>query len=313
MNTYQIDQTDKDIIWALDKNARFSATQIGQLIGVSKQVVSYRLRRLTKLGILDLFSVIISKPLLGYFHCQIYLNLNENISRAEIEKKLLNITGLHWEALTKGDYNLVIFFLVKNLQECQEINQKIINSFESQISSKEILLTAKTHFLNHGYITHEPKVIVSTDSPSEPIKLKARDYELINALKEKGRMQINKLAEKINMAPITIRQRIAYLKRKGVITAFKTRINHSLLGFKHYMILISLSNLKLAEKENINKSLINLGSTIRLTETIGKWDLILDLILDQKSSPEDTISPIVKNFKVLEINQVLPINTVIYK
>jgi DNA-binding Lrp family transcriptional regulator len=318
---YQLDEIDREIIWALDDNARLSATKISQLIGVSKQRVAFRIRRMTNLGILDLFSAIIDKTKLGYFHCQIYLKFKKVPSEEIIFNKLKKIPSLHWEGITSGNYNLVIFFLVKSLEECWQVYQKIIGQFSNEIIKKEILLTSKTYFLNHSYITGAPKRISVSEFPHRAIKLKQRDLSLINAIKEHGRIKINELAKKINITPYTIRQRIAYLRKKGVITAFRIRINHAVLGFKHYMISLNLPGMLDSQKEQLIQSFIKEKETIRLTETVGKWDLICDLILSPDKSPKEWL----KNFltreqfsksristNILEVKKVLPINTVTY-
>jgi DNA-binding Lrp family transcriptional regulator len=55
------------------------------------------------------------------------------------------------------------------------------------------------------------------------------------------------------MTPYTIRQKIAYLKRKGVIEGFKIRFSNNLLGFRRYMILISLTENNNFQKKQVGK------------------------------------------------------------
>lgn len=317
----KIDEIDRNILLKLDENARLSATDISRWLGVSKQRVAFRIRRLVKLGILDLFSTIISKTKLGYFHCQIYLKFRKSPTEQGVFQKLKKIPQLHWEGVTKGNYNLVIFFLVKTMEECWLVYEKIINQFSDNLLKKEIMLTSKTYFLNHSYITDAPRRISISEFPHKEIKLKKRDLDLINAIKEHGRIQINQLAQKIMSTSYTVRQRIAYLKRKGVISAFKVRINHMALGFKHFFVMLKLTGISSSQKESIIQALAQEKETIRITETIGQWDLVVDLILLADKKPTEWLRDFLakKQFllaniqsNILEIKKVLPINTVIY-
>lgn len=317
---YHLDKIDREIIWALDKNARYSTTKIGQLIGLSKQKVSFRIRRMVKLGILNLFSTIIAKEKLGYFHCQIYLKFKKKTTESFFVINLKKIPSIHWVAMTKGSYDLVIFLMVKSIAECWKLYQKIIDQFSEKLVKKEILLSTVTYHFNHSYITFSPKEISISEFPSKKIKLKKRDFDLINAIKENGRIQIKKLSQKIKITPFTIRQRIAYLKRKGVIQAFRVRINDHLLGYKRYLIMFRLLMNKPFLKKALIRNLIQDKSIHRLIEVIGKWDLVFDLVLEFKEKPTNWL----KNFllqkkflkiksNILEIKKVLPLNTVIYK
>lgn len=47
-----IDVKDKKILYLLDTNSRMSLTQIGKKVGLRKNVVSYRLKRLIQKGIM---------------------------------------------------------------------------------------------------------------------------------------------------------------------------------------------------------------------------------------------------------------------
>lgn len=316
---YQLDQIDREILYVLDKNARASATQISQQIGVSKQRVSFRIRKMIKLGILDLFSTVIAKTKLGYFHCQTYLKLKNTLPEKVIFERLKKIPALHWVSITKGDYTLVIFMMVKSLEECWKAYQKIIDQFSDDLIQKEILLSSTTYHLNYSYITGVPKRAVISEFPRREVKLKQRDFDLINAIKENGRIQINQLAQKIGSTPYTVRQRIAYLKRKGIIQAFKVRINTNLIGFRHFLVLFSLSKTNPLFKKQLIQDLIQDRATHRIVETIGKWDLICDLILKSEEKAKDWLKKILTRNQfarpsttILEIKKILPINTVVY-
>lgn len=315
-----IDETDRLIIRALDNNARSSATQISQWLGESKQKVAWRLRRLMKLGILDIASAIIAKTRLGYFHGQIYLKIDCLPPEKEILNQLSSIPSLHWESIAVGRYNLIIFIMVKTLAEYWQVYNQIINAFATALTDKEILLSSTTHFSNLSYLTGEPKRTAISEFPKEEIKLKSRDLALINALKEHGRININALARQLHASPHTVAQRLAYLRRLKMITAYKVRINHNLLGFKDYFILLALPRLAQKEKNILIEQFNMDKSTIRLTETIGSYDMVVEVVFPPSEKPHLWLKDILKKnnissfrYHILSIKKVLPINTVVYR
>jgi len=315
---YQLDQIDKEIIWVLDENARHSVSRISQLIGCSKQKVSYRLRKMIKLGILNLFSTIINKTKLGYFPCQIYLKFKKTPSCKEVLKKLEKIPSLHWEGLVEGDYDLIIFIMIKSLEECWKVYQTIIDKFSDSLVKKEILLSSTTYHFNHSYLTKAPRKISISEFPHRQTELKQRDLKLINAIKENGRIQINQLAKQIKITPYTIRQRIAYLKRRGVIEGFKIRINDNLIGFCRYIILFSLVEANSYQKKHFLKILIKNKRVHRIIETIGKWDLVCDIVLPKKENPKSWLKKILRKASlknktsILKTKEIFKINSVVY-
>ena len=71
MNT--IDVKDRKILYQLDMNARQSFSQIGKKVGLPKTVVSYRVKKMQKNGIINNFYTVIDTFKLGYSSYRIYL------------------------------------------------------------------------------------------------------------------------------------------------------------------------------------------------------------------------------------------------
>src|SRR3989338_176147 len=309
-----LDEIDRKILEKLDENARSTPTQIAVWLGESKQLVSYRIRKMIDRGIIDLVSAIIESANLGYFHCQIYLKLSGSRNTADIMNKLAAIPSLHWEAMSPS-YDLIIFFLARTINECLDTYQNILNTFSGQISAKDILISGKTYYLNHRYITGAKPIVSINAVPKKVIELKKRDLDIINSIKENGRIQINNIAKKITLSPFTIKQRIAYLRRKGVIKAFKLRLNDPLLGYKHYMALISLPTKSIRRKEAVIRELISSSASTRIIESIGTWDIEVDFILEKNILPKEWLSKILFKaespnirYKIIRIEKVLHVN-----
>src|SRR4030042_4038990 len=69
-----IDLKDRKILYELDLNCRQSNTQIGKKVGLKKDVVSYRIKRMQDEGIIRNFLTAINTFKLGYQVYRIYIN-----------------------------------------------------------------------------------------------------------------------------------------------------------------------------------------------------------------------------------------------
>ena len=64
----KIDAKDRRILYELDKNCRQSNSQIGKKVGLGRDVVSYRIDKLMKQGVIDNFFTVIDT-----FRCCVFI------------------------------------------------------------------------------------------------------------------------------------------------------------------------------------------------------------------------------------------------
>ena len=73
-NMVTIDLKDRKILYELDLDARQSLTQIGKKVGLKKDVISYRIKRMQDEGVIKNFWTAINTFKLGYQVYRIYIN-----------------------------------------------------------------------------------------------------------------------------------------------------------------------------------------------------------------------------------------------
>lgn len=317
---YKLDKLDRRILEILDENARTSLTQIAHLLGISKQLVSFRLKRLEGRKIIDQYSAYLDRSKLGYYHYQLYLKLAKDFASKSLIKILCKVPSIHWVAQASGTYNLIVYFLVKNLEECYLTYNAIIKIFSGLIQKKELLLTSRAHYFNQRSITYAQKKLSTLQQPTKIFKLKPRDYALINAIKENARIEIKQLAKQVDLSEYTTRQRLNYLIKIKIIREFKPRINYQTLGYTHYQISIYSNKLSSLEKRQLFKKIIISKESLRVTEVIGKWDLNCDVVLPSGKNPSQWLRKLVGkkllesliSTDILELRKVPAVNTVVY-
>jgi len=106
----KLDAKDKALLLRLDFHARDSLTQLGKHLGISKQAVDYKLRRLEKLKVIDNYTVLVNMPQLGYIFCRLLLTLKGHSENTinELNRYLQEDGHSFWILEMQGQYDYLI-------------------------------------------------------------------------------------------------------------------------------------------------------------------------------------------------------------
>ena len=234
-----IDLKDRKILYQLDLNCRQSNAQIGKKVGLSKQVVDYRIKRMEEDGVITGYYTAINTYKLGYYVFRIYINLIDVTTKikTDIIQYFVNNKDA-WAVLTsKGPVDLDVILWVKDLYEFNRywINtlQRYGNYFSQSIISilTHVISCKKTYLLDSGS-TSSDREFYQTSCEGEPIPIDELDYRILNEIALKARIPLLDLAKRINCSPQTVNYRIKHLMQKDIIQAFRIGINHAKLGMQ---------------------------------------------------------------------------------
>jgi Lrp/AsnC family transcriptional regulator, leucine-responsive regulatory protein len=115
--TLKITETDLKIIKALQVDARASYTNIAQEIGVSKNIVSTRVRLLKEKGIINGSLLLINLSKFG-FGCLASLSIKAIPSKVDdVMKNIRSLKGVAISASTMGSYNLIVILFMQDNEE----------------------------------------------------------------------------------------------------------------------------------------------------------------------------------------------------
>jgi len=322
MEQFKIDEKDRKILVELQKDSRASFSEIGKKVGLPKNVVAYRVKRMVDSGFLTLFCAVISKTQLKYRYYKLFLkfhNFDEKIENKLLEH-LKKRKGIHWVGSLNGCYDFCIIFLAKSVQEVGEAYFQIINNFSKYIFEKDLSISIKDIYKPFNYIFSPNTVeLHKKKSPSKSFRLTENDTRIINSIKQNSRASVLDLSKKLKLSPKTIRIRIRELIKNQVIAGFKIRINHKMLGFHHFDTFLNLTDITEKKEDEIIDFISQFPSTVHIVKEIGKYDLEFESILRSHFELYEIISKIKnkfpKNIQKIEsalIYKVHDINTVKY-
>lgn len=99
------------------------------------------------------------------------------------------------------------------------------------------------------------------------------DKEILRLLQKDGRMPYKDIAEKINKAPATVKNRISKMMDMGIVRAFVPLLNYKALGYGVSAVI--LIQAKPGRINDLIKILLNEGNINFVYEITGEYDVII--------------------------------------
>lgn len=296
------DTKDRKILAELDINARQSNNQIGKKVGLSKEVVKYRIDRLIEEGVIFRFHTVINYFKLGIVKFKLYLRLtNANKEkREEIAQYFHNHPKTEWVVLTTGRWDLISGFLVHNINEFDEEVQIVLNKFSPFIQEKVVTATLYLAHETRGFLKEKTNKeflrIIYHTSKDKQEKIDIIDEEILRIIANNARISIIEIAKKIEKTPRIIQYRLKELERKKIILAYKVHLNPRKMERIFCKAIIYLSH---PIKERLNsfiKYTSSIPGAIWPQRVMGNWDFELDLELQDYDEFQEIILDLKEKF-----------------
>jgi Lrp/AsnC family transcriptional regulator for asnA, asnC and gidA len=108
------------------------------------------------------------------------------------------------------------------------------------------------------------------------MKLDELDHSIVMALQENGRMPLSEIARRTGVAPATVHERLAKLRRGGVVLGFAVRLDSRVLGYT----VTALIHLRTELAEKVEKTVADLRAIPEVEEVhvvSGEYDLVVKM------------------------------------
>ena len=131
---------DRKILYELSKNSRFSISTISKKVGLSRDVVSYRLNNMIKDGLVPGFTLFVNTSRLGLIKHVIYLKL-QNVGKDEETKivdRLVQEKNIVWVTTCSGNWDIGIIILSKDLVNFNQTFNKVMTICENNLKDYTI-------------------------------------------------------------------------------------------------------------------------------------------------------------------------------
>ncbi|MFA5856759.1 MAG: Lrp/AsnC family transcriptional regulator [Candidatus Pacearchaeota archaeon] len=291
----KLDQKDYEILRELDYDFSSSFSKIGKKVKLSKNSVALRYDKLKKVLLHNLVGINTKK--IGYTEIKVYYSFdffNEE-SEKQIKKEMIKYKNIVWAARYYGNYDLCILFLVDNINDfiiqLNRFNQK----FAAKINQKDIEIVSKAYYFRYNFL-HEKSIpdYVLIKESEKPIKLTEIDRKLLKIMRFEPRISIIQLAEKLNLSPKTVSNKIKDLENKKIITGYFISLDCSKFNHQTFNLLIQLKNHKI--ENDFEKYIIGMKNIKYIEKMTGTWDYQIDMIYPNMLELQKKIESIKENF-----------------
>lgn len=299
---HKLDKKDRKILAELDFNARQSNNQIAKKVGLSKEVVKYRIDRMVKNKLIYRFHTVINYFKLGISKFKLYLRFT-NVNKEKLEEVaqyFYKHNNTEWVVLTTGRWDLIAGFLVHNVNEFDDEFQELLNKYSKYIQEKAVTTTLYLAHETRGFLEEEKekrisKVVYHTSKDKQE-KIDEIDEKILRILANNARIPVTEIAEMIKTTPRVVQYHIRELEKKKIILTYRVHLEAKEMNRIFCKALIYLSN---PTQERLN-AFINYASSIPGAvwpqRVMGNWDFELDMELNNYDEFQDIILDLKEKF-----------------
>ncbi|MFH1803155.1 MAG: winged helix-turn-helix transcriptional regulator [archaeon] len=308
----KLDLKDKKLLTALDENARYSNAQLARKVGLSKPAVEYRIQRFHKNNVIFSHYTVINVTKLGYSQYKIYLKF-QNTS-IENENKIISYwtkdPNSVWVGQIRGIWDLAVSVLAKSNFEFGSILSAFMNKFSQFVLEKDVLLTEYSPIYAREYLSEtEPSEFVY-GVPSKNYILNETDRKIVKILSNNAKIPIVDLAKKTALSRDNVTYRIKKLTEEGIIVQYRTYLNLSELGIRHYKIIFRTKNLSPQEENRVKQYVKDHKQSTQFLKLIGSYDMEIEFEVENEDELysilqdiREKFSNIIRDFGIIRITK----------
>jgi len=291
-----MDVKDKKILSELAQNSRIPLTQLSKKVGVSREVIDYRLKKLEE-KIIKKYSSQINIGVIGFQRTGCYISL-QNCSlkdEQEVLEFLIEHKFISAISINIGKYDFVFDIFYKNNEQLQQTTIEIENFFKEKL--KEFFFVSipikQKIFYNKLF---ERKEKLTSQKTITNIKIDKIDLVILRLLNNNSRESLVNLSDKVNLKANAIGYRIRELEKKNIIEQSTIFIDFEELGFDIYNIQIKTKVAK--DHKKIIQFLENQKSVFYYYQYFGNkdWDIDIGAIIKHKKELKELIQEIKQKF-----------------
>lgn len=304
----KIDHRDREILRLLNKNSREPDSAIARRLKISKQAVSYRIRKMQENGIIKNFYTEFNLSRLGYNSYYIFLELEKITNRTEQEiiTEIIREANIGWVINGVGKSNIILLVYARTLGEFEESYIRIKNICSQYLRDANFAILTKSQKLSYRFLDVDFESMQA--EKLQETNLDDFDIKLMREIAHDAREKVVDIARNAKISSDIVRYRLKKLQNSGIINGFRTKLDISRLGFQWYLLLFRLQPINDSIRKKLIGYLINQKETYYLTSTIGNYDLMVDLHVASSADVRDFIFRLrdkfpeaIKNFESLLI------------
>jgi DNA-binding Lrp family transcriptional regulator len=294
----KLDLKDRKILYQLDINSRQSFSQIGKKVGLNRDVVAARVKKLHERGIILNFSINFDYFRLGFLPLRFYIKFQ--YVNNEIKKEIIDYfvkskyTIVVWTL--EGSFDLLVLTLVKNISDFYPFWKKTLEKYGDYFEKHEYSNYVGESIYRKSFLIDEKddRIKFILRRRGEKVEYDEVDFQILKLLSDNSRIPTIDIANKLNLTTKTVNERIKRLIKSGIILRFDVVIDWNKLGYHFFKI-----DFYLKEYSKINQIVkyIEMNPNLAYVDyTIGYADLELEFYLSSIGHLHQIVEELYKKF-----------------
>ncbi|MBI5066148.1 Lrp/AsnC family transcriptional regulator [Candidatus Woesearchaeota archaeon] len=297
-----MDKTDQKLLYELELKSNEKDSILAKKLKTSKQVIGYRIKRLTSENIIKQFQTVLNISNLGVpIWAHIYFKLLEvtKEKEEEITKYLAENKKIGYLAILGGRFDLSIVLVAKNIQELEFDLEEITSKFPEQLKSYDIILRTfgwkfpKKYLLQEKNIAHH-KVILSKET--DLVQIDSIDISILKEITKNSRISIMDLRKKLDIPFSTVRSRIKSLEKKKVIAGYSILLDLQKIGYNNYKVFMKTKDNSKDAFNTLREFASSHPNVTYFMKTFGEHNYELRFEVESQEKFQDVIKEIRSKF-----------------
>jgi len=293
----KLDILDRKIINVLNQNVRAPYSEIAKKVRSSKEVVSYRIKRLIDQDIIKHFVTIFR---FGHRPYKILAQFGKIDSQEEKEivDYIANDPDTNWVTSCSGNWDIIFVIMARDPTHFDQIWRRLSKKIGKFVQDYKISISIGSQTFGHTYVlgsVKEDKDLNLKFNFSE-ITLDRKDKAIAKILHGDARAKIVDISRKTKIPVDTIKYRIKRMEKANIIKRYRLILNPSKLGYNRYEIFIRcttindhlISKFREYAKQNFNIEYFG--------RCIGSWDIEFTVHLKDNIELKNFVLDVKKDF-----------------
>ncbi len=296
----KLDLKDRKILYELDTDSRQPYNDIAKRVGLSKDSVIYRIKKLQEEGIIKQFHTIIDVGKLGLISFRLYLKLQNTTPEKEQEiiDYLKSRKSVTWLISIDGEYDIGLWILCTSISEMNELWKELLKKYVNYISRRWLTIFTKVSYFPRAYIMDKKENFEEYIFITEPqqSKIDTKDMQLLALMAQDSRISVLNISKKLGITPKTAASRIRALEKKKVIVGYRTMFDLEKLGYQYFKVHFNLQNLTEQREKQFRNFIKHHPNIIYDNEVLGGDDIEIEIQVKSLTDLRKIIDIIKKQF-----------------
>ncbi len=278
-----LDLKDRKILFALEQNARQPNVVLAKEVGLTPDVIQYRIDRLINRGILKFFLGYVNCAKLGFIDYGINF-CTQRMTRVQEQKFVKFLTDhpyCFYFARCGGTYDYTVDILAKDPMSMMDLVNEITNNFGDFIYRQDIITRLSIMHFPKQYLLEvckpPPQSAYLGGRTDERVLIDEVDDTILRVLARNARAKLIDIAKEVKLSDTAVGQRLRRLEKEGLITGYFAWIEPQSMGYQSINLLLKYQNFRSSDEEKLFEFCRLHKHITWLIKTLGVWDFEINV------------------------------------